>query len=73
MLIVNTETISDKTIVENLGQVLGSTVQSRSIGRYVMASLKTLVGGECRGDAELLEEPRTLAPECPSKTQKYLS
>ncbi len=61
MLITTTENIAHKEIIETLGLVRGSTVQSKHIGRDIMASLKTIVGGELRGYTELLEDAREQA------------
>ncbi len=61
MLIVNTEKIAGKNIVKSLGMVRGCTVQTKHIGRDIMAGLKTIVGGELRGYTELLEGAREQA------------
>ena len=61
MLITTTENIAGKNITETLGLVRGSTVQSKHIGRDIMAGLKTIVGGELRGYTELLENAREQA------------
>ena len=58
MLIVNTENVPGRTVSEALGLVKGSTVQSKHVGRDIMAGLKTIVGGELRGYTELLEDAR---------------
>lgn len=61
MLITTTENIAQKNIIETLGLVRGSTVQSKHIGRDIMAGLKTIIGGELRGYTELLEDAREQA------------
>ncbi len=61
MLIVTTETIANKKIIESIGMVRGSTVQTKHIGRDIMAALKTIIGGELRGYTELLEQARAQA------------
>lgn len=61
MKVVNTESISGYEIVEVKGLVRGSTIQSRHIGKDLLAVLKTLVGGEIRQYAEMLDEARDLA------------
>ena len=61
MFIVTTNEIAGKDIIRVIGQVEGSTVQSKHIGRDIGAGLKTLVGGEIRGYSELMEEARTIA------------
>ena len=62
MILVNTEDISGKKL-EMLGLVKGSTVQSRHVGKDLMSGLKTLVGGEIKAYAEMLNAARILATE----------
>jgi len=61
MQIYTSHQIAGQEIKEHLGMVRGSTVQSKHIGRDLMAELKTIVGGELRGYTELLEEARAEA------------
>ena len=61
MIIVTTETVQDKEIVEVKGLVQGSTVRAKHLGRDIMAGLKNLVGGELAGYTELLNEARQQA------------
>ena len=58
MIVVNTETIPGKRIVEIKGLVQGNTVRAKHVGRDIMAALKNLVGGELEGYTELLVESR---------------
>ena len=58
MILTNTETVPQKTIVEFYGVVSGSTVRAKHIGRDIAAGLKNLVGGELKGYTELLQESR---------------
>ena len=58
MIIVNTETIPGKVIVEVKGLVQGNTVRAKHVGRDIAASFKNLVGGELKGYTELLVESR---------------
>ncbi len=60
MILVNTESISGRNL-EMLGIVKGSTVQTRHMGKDIMAGLKTLVGGELAGYTEMLNNARALA------------
>ena len=46
MIVVTTEQIEGKKIVETLGLVRGSTIRARHVGRDIMASLRNVVGGE---------------------------
>ena len=61
MLITTTDTIPDKKITETLGLVKGQIVQSKHIGKDVMAGLKTIVGGEMKGYTEMIAEAREYA------------
>ena len=61
MIYTTTETIPGKEIIETLGVVTGNVVQSKHIGRDIMAGLKTLVGGEIAGYTEMLTEARNVA------------
>ncbi len=60
MIIVNTDFISGKEL-ETLALVKGSMIQSKHIGKDIMAGLKTLVGGELTGYSEMLNEARAIA------------
>ena len=48
MIIVTTDFITGKQL-ETLGMAKGSVVQSKHIGKDIMAGLKTVVGGELEG------------------------
>ncbi len=61
MLMVTTDSIVGKEIVEVKGLVKGSTVRSKHIGKDIGASLKTIVGGELNGYNETLIEARQIA------------
>ena len=60
MLLVNTEYIGGKEI-EMLGMVKGSVVRTKNVGNDIMASFKTLVGGEIASYTELMNEARSIA------------
>ena len=60
MIIVNTDYITGKNL-DTLGLVKGSMIQSKHIGKDIMAGLKTLVGGELKGYADMLNEARAIA------------
>ena len=61
MLIVTTDTIPGKEIVQVIGLVKGGTVRSKHIGIDIAASFNTVVGGELNGYQEMLEEARQIA------------
>ncbi|WP_140213567.1 heavy metal-binding domain-containing protein, partial [Vibrio parahaemolyticus] len=48
-------------IAEVRGVVTGNVVQSKHIGRDLMAGLKSIVGGEIRGYTEMMTEARDIA------------
>jgi uncharacterized protein YbjQ (UPF0145 family) len=58
MIVVTTETIAGRRVRETKGQVYGVVVRSRGLGGTIMASLRTIGGGEIVEFTELLEETR---------------
>ncbi|NLY43419.1 MAG: YbjQ family protein [Clostridiaceae bacterium] len=60
MILVNTDFITGKEL-ETLGLVRGSTIQSKHLGKDILAGLKTLVGGELKAYSEMLNEARAIA------------
>jgi uncharacterized protein YbjQ (UPF0145 family) len=63
MIVVNTEIIPGRRIVEIKGLVQGNTIRAKHLGRDFAAGLKNLVGGELSGYTELLTEARRQALE----------
>ncbi len=61
MILVTTEQIPGKEIQNALGVVKGSVVQTKHIGKDIMGSFKTLVGGEVLGYTEMMNEARAMA------------
>jgi len=61
MLIVTTESITGKEIIDVKGLVKGSTVRSKNIGKDIGSSFKNLVGGELNSYNEMLTEARQIA------------
>ena len=61
MILTNTPTIEEYQITQTLGLVSGNMVQSKHIGRDIMAGLKTIVGGEIEGYTEMLIDARRKA------------
>ena len=47
--------------IEALGLVKGTIVQTKNVGRDIMAGMKTLVGGEISGYTQMLNEARQVA------------
>ena len=60
MILVNTDYISGKEL-EMLSLVKGSTIQSKHVGKDILQSFKTLVGGELKSYNEMMNEARALA------------
>ena len=58
MIYTTTESVPGHEIAETLGVVMGNVVQSKHIGRDIMAGLKTIIGGEIRGYTEMMTEAR---------------
>ena len=61
MIIVNTETIQGKEILEVLGLVRGSTIRAKHLGKDIAAGLKQIIGGELKGYSQMLSEAREQA------------
>lgn len=59
MIIMTVENIGRP--YEALGLVRGSMIQSKHIGKDMMAGFKTIVGGELKGYTEMMEESREIA------------
>ena len=60
MILVNTDFVSGKEL-ETLTLVKGSTIQSKHIGKDILQSFKTLVGGELSAYNEMMNEARAIA------------
>lgn len=58
MIVVNTDYITGKRIVEVLGMVRGNTVRARHIGKDILALCKNIIGGEIEEYTKLLAESR---------------
>ncbi|WP_174730515.1 YbjQ family protein [Mesobacillus harenae] len=61
MIIVTTDFVPGADIKELKGFVKGSTVQSKHIGKDILASLKTIVGGEIQEYTDMMTEARQKA------------
>ena len=60
MILVNTDFISGKE-VQTLSVVKGSMIQTKHLGKDIMAGFKTIVGGELTGYTEMIHEARAMA------------
>lgn len=63
IILATTEVIAGRDIVEVLGLVKGSTIRTRHIGSDIVASLRSLVGGEVKGYVIALNDAREEATE----------
>ena len=62
MIVVNTDFISGKKR-QPLSLVRGSTVHSKNLGRDILSSLKTIVGGEIVDYTNMMNEARAIATQ----------
>lgn len=60
MILVNTDYIEGKKF-EMIGLVRGTMIQSVHVGKDIMNSFKTLVGGELTSYTEMMNEARAVA------------
>ena len=61
MILVNSNEIANKQIVETLGLVKGSTIRAKHIGKDIVAGLRHIVGGELKEYTEMIDEARKIA------------
>ncbi|MGL5329871.1 MAG: YbjQ family protein [Peptostreptococcaceae bacterium] len=61
MLIVTTDSIPGKNIINTLGLVKGSTVRTKHLGKDISAAFKNLAGGEVKEYNEMMIEARQIA------------
>ncbi|MGL4336248.1 MAG: YbjQ family protein [Turicibacter sp.] len=61
MLIVTTDSVAGKEIVEVKGLVRGSTIRSKNVGKDIGSAFKSMVGGELTSYNEMLTEARQIA------------
>ena len=60
MILVNTDYIEGRKF-EMIGLVKGSMIQSVHVGKDIVNSFKTLVGGELTSYTEMMNEARAIA------------
>ncbi len=61
MLVVTTETVSGHVVRETLGPAFGVIVRSRGAGGNLVASLRSIFGGEIYEYTQMLEQARRQA------------
>ena len=63
MLMVNTDFVEGKQIIQTIGIVKGSTIRAKWFGKDIMAGLRQIVGGELKEYTEMLTEARQEATQ----------
>jgi len=63
MLVVTTENVPGRKVVEVHGQVFGVVVRSRGLAGNIAAALRSLFGGEIKEYTSLLEQARRHATD----------
>lgn len=63
MTILTIDHVPGNEITQAIGMVQGSTIQSKHIGKDIMAGFKQLVGGELKQYSEMLQDARRIALE----------
>jgi uncharacterized protein YbjQ (UPF0145 family) len=58
MIVVTTENVAGHRTTQTLGQCFGVVVRSRGLGGNIVASLRSIVGGEIHEYTQLLEDAR---------------
>ncbi len=58
MIIITLDHIEGKKIVKTIGLVRGSTIRARHVGRDIMASLRSIVGGEITEYTKMMAHAR---------------
>ncbi|WP_110928966.1 YbjQ family protein [Bacillus massiliglaciei] len=61
MIIVTTDYVPGMEVKEYKGLVRGNVVQSKHLGKDILAGLKTIVGGEINEYTEMMDEARKKA------------
>ena len=56
MIIATSDELGDKRIVRTFGLVRGSTIRARHVGKDIMASFRSIVGGEVTEYTRLMAE-----------------
>ena len=58
MILTTSSTIPGHAITESKGLVKGSTIRARHVGKDIVASLRTVIGGEIKEYTEMMAESR---------------
>ena len=63
MLVTTTENVAGHSVREVRGQCFGVVVRSRGLAGNIMASLRSIIGGEIKEYTEMLEQARRHATD----------
>ena len=58
IIIITSDQMEGKKIVKTIGLVRGSTIRTRHVGRDIMASLRSIVGGEITEYTKMMAHAR---------------
>jgi uncharacterized protein YbjQ (UPF0145 family) len=61
IIVVTTDFVPGKEIVEVLGLVKGNVIQAKHIGKDIIAGFRHIVGGEIKEYTEMMSEAREIA------------
>jgi uncharacterized protein YbjQ (UPF0145 family) len=61
MIVVTTEDVAGKRVLETKGQVFGVIVRSRGLGGNIVAGLRSIFGGEIHEYTSMVEDSRRQA------------
>ena len=61
MIVVNTDFVPGKQIVQALGMVRGNTIQAKGLGKDIKAGFRNMAGGEITEYTDMLSEAREIA------------
>lgn len=61
IIYTNTESVPGREIAEVLGVVTGNVVQTKHVGKDILAAFRSVVGGEISGYTDMLTEARQKA------------
>ncbi len=61
VMVVNTDFVPGKEIVEVLGLAKGNVIQAKHLGKDIAAGFRTIVGGEIKEYTEMMSEAREIA------------
>ncbi len=63
MIITTQDNFKEYEIIETLGMVKGNTIRARHVGKDIIASLRTIVGGEITEYTKMIAESREQATD----------